>query len=109
LRRGLRADDVRRSLIEKADRQRSALNNIGVAQCLLLDARIVDHRAVRAAEILDNESPVLHADLGVPARHHSVVGADRALEASADVHGLRGGQLDRTLAPLTVPVKQTCH
>src|SRR5262249_18698923 len=103
------AGDVLGSLVEETDRQRSALDNVAVGECLLPDTRVVDVRTVRAAEILDDESPVLHADLGVPARHHAVVGANRALETAADIHGLCGGQLDRTLAPLTVPEKQTCH
>ena len=97
------------ALVDESDHQRAALDHVGVPDRLLLDADVVEVRAVRAAEILDDVAPVLHADLRVPARDHAVVGADRALETTTDVDGLGRRQLDRSLAALAVPEQEACH
>ena len=75
------APSSRKRIIERA-----ALDDVGVTERLLLDARVVEVRAVRAAEILDDVAAALHFGIcGVPARDHAVVGADRAFESAADV------------------------
>jgi hypothetical protein len=92
----------RHLIVDVADHQRAALRDIGVAQRGLLDAVVVVKDAVRATEILDDVDATFHADLRVSARHHAVVGADRALETAAHVDGLGRRQLDRSLPALAV-------
>jgi hypothetical protein len=82
--------DVDAALVDKSNHERAALHDIGVTECLLLNALIVEMRAVRAAEIFDDVATVLVFELRVASRHHAVIGADRALEAAPDVHGVRG-------------------
>jgi hypothetical protein len=80
--------DVHAALVDEANDERAALDHIGVTECLLLNARVVDVGAVRAAEVFDDEATVLVSELRVPARDHAVIGSDRALETAADVDGL---------------------
>jgi hypothetical protein len=101
--------DIDRALVDKSNHERAALHDIAVAECLLLDALIVEVGAVRTAEILDDEAAILLAKLRVTARHHAVVGANRALQAAADENGVRGRQLDRSLPVLAVPENQAGH
>ena len=54
--------DVDAALVDEADHERAALDHVGVTERLLLDPRVVEVRAVRAAEILDHEAAVLHAE-----------------------------------------------
>ena len=82
--------DVDRALVDEPNDERAALHDVAVAHRLLLDPRVVEVRAVRAAQILDDKSAVLIAELRVPARHHAVVRADRALQSTPDVHRLGG-------------------
>jgi hypothetical protein len=101
---GAEAADRRhqRSVLDVLDPHRPALDEVVVVEHLLLDPRAVDQRAVGAAAILDDEAAVLHADLRVQARHHRVVGPDRALGATADQHGVRRRQIDLPAATLAV-------
>jgi hypothetical protein len=101
--------DVDRALVDEANDERATLHDVAVPERLLLRARVVEVRTVRAAEILDDEATILVAKLRVAPRHHSVVGADRALQASTDEDGIRERQLDRSLPALAVPENQACH
>ena len=82
--------DVDRALVDESDDQRAALDDVAVAERLFLNPLVIEVRAVRAAEILDDEATVLLAKLGVAARHHAVVGANRALQATTDEDGVCG-------------------
>jgi hypothetical protein len=97
------------ALVDESDHQRATLNDVGMTERLLLDARVVEMRAVRAAEILDHEATILVTELCMPPGHHAVVGANRALETATDVDGLGRRQLDRSLPALAVPENQACH
>jgi hypothetical protein len=51
--------DVDAAFVDEPNHERAALHDIAVTECLLLNALIVEVRAVRAAEILDDEATVL--------------------------------------------------
>ena len=100
----------RGAIIEEAQPQRTALDDVVVAQHVPLDACAVDQGAVGAAEVLDDEPALLEHELRVLARHHRVVGADGAVEAAADEHRLGLRQLDGAVAPLAVSEHHAaCH
>jgi hypothetical protein len=80
--------DVDAALVDETNHERAALDDVGVSECLLLHTHVVQVRAVRAAEILDDEATILIAKLCVTARHHAVVGPNRALQAAADEDGV---------------------
>jgi hypothetical protein len=80
-----------------------------VTERLLLNTRVVEMRAVRAAEVFDHEATVLVSELRVTTRHHAVIGSDRTLETAADKDGFGRCQLDRPLPALAVPENQACH
>jgi hypothetical protein len=70
------------------------LNDIGVPKRLLLDARTIEQRAVGATEVLNDESTTLHSNLRVAARHHPIVGANRALKTPTNVNRVDRRKID---------------
>ena len=102
-------DNVDAALVDESNHERAALHDVGVTERLLLHANVVEVRAVRAAEILDNETTIFLAELRVSTRHHSVICTNRAFETAADEDSLGRRQLDRTLSALAVPENQACH
>jgi hypothetical protein len=82
--------DVDRALVDEPDHERAALDHVAVADRLFLHARVVEVRAVRAAEILDDKSSVFIPELRVATRHHAVVGTNCALQPATDVDRVGG-------------------
>jgi hypothetical protein len=79
--------DVHAAFVDEANDERATLDDVRVTERLLLNARVVEMRAVRAAEVFDDEAAILVSKLSVTARDHAVIGSDRAFETAADIDG----------------------
>ena len=94
--------------VDEAQPQAAAADRVAVLEQVALDPLLLEVHAVRRRQILEDVAAAAPEDPRVVARHHRVVGADRAVHRAADPD-LGRGQIERALDALRIAPEKPWH